>query len=314
MKWIEVVVRTTEEASDAVSEMLTGIGAGGVVIEDPNDIRKQIESPNTLDYADDEFIQSLGEDVIVKAYFHDSVNNNELLALIREKLEFISQFLDVGSGLEGYSDVDEQDWSTAWKKYYKPFNISDSIVIKPSWEEYSAKPGEMIIELDPGMAFGTGTHETTTMCARMLEKYVKAGDEILDVGCGTGILGIAAVKLGAGHVEAVDVDEVAVRVTRENCEINNVQDSISAHKGAMDSIKPCKADIVVANIIADVIAGLVDTVPLYMKESGIFIASGIIKERRDQIVDAYTAKGLKLVDSSELGEWVALVFKCQDSL
>lgn len=314
MKWIEVVIRTTDEASDAVSEMLTSIGAGGVVIEDPNDIRRQIEDPNTLDYADDEFIQSLGVDVIIKAYFHDSGNNSELLALINEKLTFISQFLNVGNGFEGFSEVDEQDWATSWKKFYKPFHISERIVIKPSWEEYTAEQGEMIIELDPGMAFGTGTHETTRMCAQMLEKYVKADDEIIDVGCGTGILAIAAIKLGARHVEAVDVDEVAVRVTLENCTINGVQDKINGARGAMDSIKPQKADIVVANIIADVIAGLAGTVPGYIKNNGLFIASGIIKERKQQIIEAYTAKGFKLVDTSELGEWVAVVFKCQDSL
>ena len=314
MKWIEIVVRTTEEANDAISEMLTSIGAGGVVIEDPNDIRKQIEAPNTLDYADDEFLQSLGEDVVIKAYFHDSGNNNELLALVNEKLTFISQFLDIGHGFEGFSEVDDQDWATAWKKFYKPLHISECIVIKPSWEEYTVEAGELIIELDPGMAFGTGTHETTRMCTQMLEKYVKLDDEIIDVGCGSGILSIAAIKLGAKHVDAVDVDEVAVRVTNENCTINGVQDRINAARGAMDSIKPQKADIVVANIIADVIAGLAGTVPAYVRDGGLFIASGIIKERRNQIIEAYTEKGFKLVDSSELGEWVAVVFKCQDSL
>ncbi len=314
MKWTEVCIKTTEEASDAISEMLNTIGAGGVVIEDPNEIRRQIESPNSLDYADQEFMDSLGTEVTVKAYFNEEKTAEELAILIKEKLNFISQFLNVGKGYVGSSSVDDEDWSTAWKKYYKPFNISNNVAIKPSWEEYEKKAGEIVIEMDPGMAFGTGTHETTRLCSQLLEEYVKPGDSVIDVGCGTGILSIIAVKLGAQNAIAVDIDEVAARVSRENCRINGVLDSISVSKGVLSDIKPQKVDIVVANIIADVVIGISGQVPAYLKQGGVLLTSGIIHERRDDVVKAYTGLGFEFVKILEMGEWVAIVFRCPDSL
>ena len=314
MKWTEVRINTTEEAYDAVSEMLTSIGSGGVVIEDPNDIRRQVESPDSLDYADDAFLSSLGEDVVVKAYFHTESKNDELINLIRGKLSFISKFLDTGKGYAGCSEVDEEDWATAWKKHYKPFHISDGIVIKPSWEEYQAQEGELIIELDPGMAFGTGTHETTRLCSQLLEKYVSPGDTMIDVGCGTGILSIAAAKLGAGHITAVDIDDMAVRVTNENCRINGVESGITAIKGVLADVPKIKVDIIVANIIADVIIGIADNMQYHIKNGGVIITSGIIRERREDVLEAYTSRGFVREDLMELGEWVAIVFRWQDSL
>lgn len=314
MKWTEVIIKTTEEASDAVSEMLNSIGAGGVVIEDPNEIKRQIESPNSLDYADQEFMDALGTEVTVKAYFNEAMTPDELSELINEKVKFISQFLEVGKGYVGYKMVDDEDWSTAWKKHYKPFHISDSVVIKPSWEEYDKQSGEIVIELDPGMAFGTGTHETTRLCSQLLEKHVRPGDKVIDVGCGTGILSIIAVKLGAVHAEAIDIDEVAARVSQENCAINAVSDMISVSKGVLSDLAPQKADILVANIIADVVIGISELVPSYLKQCGILLTSGIIKERKEDVIKAYTALGFQLINVEEIGEWVAIVFKCQDSL
>lgn len=314
MKWTEVRINTTEEAYDAVSEMLTSMGAGGVVIEDPNDIRRQIESPDSLDYADDEFMSSLGEDVVVKAYFHTESPDSELAALIREKLAFISRFLDVGKGYAGCSEVDDEDWATAWKKHYRPFHISDHIVIKPSWEAYSAGDGETVIELDPGMAFGTGTHETTRLCSQLLEKHVRPGATVIDVGCGTGILSIIAAKLGASRITAVDIDEVAVRVTKENCRINGAESAVAASKGVLTDIPGMKADIIVANIIADVIVDIAGNTRSYLKNGGIIIASGIIKERGDDVLEAYGALGFVKEALLEMGEWVAVVFRWRGSL
>lgn len=314
MEWTQVIIKTTEEASDAISEMLTSIGAGGVVIEDPNEIRRQIESPDSLDYADQEFIDSLGTEVTIKAYFNEEYRPEELGSLINEKLEFISKFLDVGRGYIGFEMVNDEDWSTAWKKYYKPFHISDSVVIKPSWEEYQKKPGELIIEMDPGMAFGTGTHETTRLCSQLLEKHIKRGDRVIDVGCGTGILSIIAVKLGAAHATAIDVDEVAVRVADENCTINGVSDKVSIMKGVLADLEPQRADVAVANIIADVVIGFADMVAKYLKRGGLLLTSGIIKERKEDVVNTYTALGFRLESIDEMGEWVAIAFKCPDSL
>lgn len=314
MKWIEVIVKTTEEASDAVSEVLSSIGAAGVAIEDPNEIRRLIESPGSLDYAEREFVDSLGTEVTIKAYYNETMTPGELSAVINEKLKFISQFLEVGSGFAGYNLVDDEDWSMAWRKHYKPFHISDSVVIKPSWEEYNRQDGETVIELDPGMAFGTGSHETTRLCARLLEKYVEEGNRVIDVGCGTGILSIIAARLGAAHVEAVDIDDVAVRVTLENCAINSVSEKISVSRGVLADLAPQKADIVVANIIADVVIGLSEHVPQYLKAGGLLLVSGIIKEREEDVKRTYTTLGFQLIDKDEIGEWVAMVFRCPDFL
>ncbi len=314
MEWTEICIKTTQEAVDAISEMLSSIGSGGVVIEDPYEIRRQIESPDSLDYADQDFMDSLGTDVIIKAYFNDEYNHEELSALIIEKLKFISQFLNVGKGYVGFTKVDDQDWSVAWKKYYKPFNITNSIVIKPSWEEYESKDGEIVIQMDPGMAFGTGTHETTRLCSQLLEKYVKKGDRVIDVGCGTGILSIIAVKLGASSSVAVDIDEVAVRVAKENCIVNNVSDRISVQKGVLHALKKELYDIVVANIIADVIIGISPDVTSYLKPGGILLTSGIIKERKDDVINAYKQLKFELISILEMGEWVAIAFKCPDTL
>lgn len=314
MKWNEIIIRTTEEACDAISEMLTSIGAGGVAIEDPNDIRREIEKPNTLDYADPEFLNSLGEDVVIKAYFPGENNIEGLIELIKKKINLISAFLNTGAGYTGYSEVDELDWANAWKKHYKPLHVTNNIVIKPSWEIYDKKDKEIVVELDPGMAFGTGTHETTRMCIQLIEKYMKKGDTVIDLGCGTGILSIVAAKLGARHVTSVDIDEVAVRVTRENCAINNVSEYIDCFAGVLDDIRRDKADLVVANIIANVIIDISKTIPYYVKTNGYFITSGIIKERKQEVIDAYESYDFICEETIEDGEWVAMSFRCQGSL
>jgi ribosomal protein L11 methyltransferase len=312
MKWHEIKIITTEEAYDAISEMLISMGAGGVAIEDPNEIRREIAKPNSLDYADDEFLSSLGDDVVIKVYFPGEVNIIEMTDLIKEKINYISNFLVVGEGYKDFKDVDDEDWSTSWKKYYKPVRISERVTIKPTWEEYISAEGEVVVELDPGMAFGTGTHETTQMCARLLEQRLKAGDTVIDVGCGTGILSIIASKLGAGQIEAIDIDDIAVRVAKENCEINNVSHNVNVSKGVLKDINIKKVDLIVANIIANVIIDISELVPYYVGANGYFVASGIIRERKQEILDLYRSKGFTCETALELGEWVAIVFKCQD--
>ncbi len=316
MKWYEIRVNTTDEASDAVSEMLTSMGAGGVAIMDPFDIRKEILKPNTLDYADDEFLASLGDEVVIKAYFQDGLEISDIINKVNAGLENISQFLNVGTGFDGFSEVDDEDWSTSWKKYYKPFKLTDRIIIKPTWEEYEVQPSDIVVEMDPGMAFGTGTHETTQMCSILLDKHMRDETHVLDIGCGTGILSIIAAKLGAKKVEAVDIDDVAVQVARENILINNENSKISAFRGVLTDLKQDenKYDIIVANIIANVIIDLSSFIPYYLKKGSIFISSGIIKERKQDVLDACKNNGLSCIETLEMGEWVAMVFKCQDTL
>lgn len=305
MKWREIRIVTTNEAADAVSEMLDSFGAGGVLIEDPYEIRKEIEKVDHLDCVDDSLNQ-LGEDVTIKAYFNEEVDIERIIAGIKERLENINAYLPVGRGFAGVFEVDDEDWSNAWKKYYKPLQVSKRVVVKPSWEEYKAGGDEIIIELDPGMAFGTGSHETTRMCADMLDRFIKQGDTVMDVGCGSGILSIIAAKLGACKVVAFDIDEVAVKVTRENIARNSVEDRVEVFKGVLEDVAPKKYNIIVANIIADVIISIAELIPRYLQAGGLFIASGIIKERRNDVADTYLKLGFELQEEKTEGEWVTL--------
>lgn len=312
MKWLEIKIVTAQEASEAISEALISAGANGVAIEDPYDLIQAVKAPGSLDYADEEYLSSLGEDVVIKAYFGCHRKGGELVSLLKEKIRFVSDFLDIGKGSVELAEVDEEDWAENWKSFYKPFKLSEKIVIKPTWEPYEAREGEIVVEMDPGMAFGTGTHDTTRMCALLLEKYLSAGQDVIDVGCGSGILSVIAAKLGAGKIMAVDIDETAVRVAGTNCEINGVAGRIELVTGELKALRGRKAGVVVANIIAGVITGLAPLIPEYLAPGGLFITSGIIKERRAEVKRACADRGLELEAEMESGEWVAMVFKCRD--
>jgi ribosomal protein L11 methyltransferase len=213
--------------------------------------------------------------------------------------------LDPGRGEVAVRQVSEQDWANAWKEYYKPFRIGERIVIKPSWEDYSAQKGDLIIELDPGMAFGTGAHETTKMCIEMLEKYINNDTMVYDIGCGSGILSIASSKLGAKRVVGVDIDEVAVKASKENIKISGVSNVEIKHGNMFDTLE-AKADIIVANIIADAIIGISGSVPEFLEKGGIFIASGIIHERLSDVKAALTRMNFNIAEVTEMGEWAAV--------
>ncbi|CAM5793779.1 50S ribosomal protein L11 methyltransferase [Brevibacillus borstelensis] len=232
MKWSEVSIHTTAEAVDAVSNLLYEMGANGVVIEDPEVLHRDWDTPfgEIYQLSPDDFP---AEGVFVKAYLAaDSSTLGDMLSELKQQLDELTGYgLDIGKGTIAVNDVHEDEWAHAWKKYYKPVHVSDRMTIKPVWEEYQQKsPDEVIIEMDPGMAFGTGTHPTTILCLRALEKYLQPGDRVFDVGTGTAILSIAAVKLGAEHVLAMDLDEVAVRSAQANTELNGVDEKITVRQ------------------------------------------------------------------------------------
>ena len=247
------------------------------------------------------------ENVCVKGYLSEAPDLPDKIQLINERVDQIREYdIDAGLGEVTTAEVFEEDWSEAWKQYYKPEKIGKSIVIKPSWEQYQKSQEEHVIELDPGMAFGTGTHETTQLCIKLLEDYVKKDSIVLDIGSGTGILGIVAAKLGSKKVIGVDIDPVAIKVSKENILINGVEDIIEIRKGnAFDVIKE-KGDIVVANIIADIIIDLAKDIRLFLKQDGIFIASGIILDRLEDVKDAFGNEGIEIFCIEKMGEWVAL--------
>ena len=311
MNWTEVTIKTTTEAVEAISNILMEERCGGVMIEDPKDFLFQKKNELDWDYVEEEVFNKSGQDgVLIKTYIPEERNVLELIETVKARMALLPSFgLDIGEGSVSLSNVNESDWANEWKKYYKPTKVGKKIVVKPSWEEYETQEGDLIIELDPGMAFGTGTHETTSMCIRELENYVDETKTVFDIGCGSGILAIAAAQLGAKEVVAGDLDEVAVKVSKENCEINNVSDKVVVKHGSLFEVVDSKADVIVANIIADIIKILAKDVSKFLKDDGVFISSGIILAKIDEVCQALEENGFEIVKVERLGEWSAIVSK-----
>ncbi|MCC0665388.1 50S ribosomal protein L11 methyltransferase [Clostridioides sp. ZZV15-6597] len=309
--WIEVTIKTTTEAVEAITNILYEQGAGGAVIEDPKDFLFQKKNELDWDYVEEEvFKKNEEEDVLIKTYVSEEKNVMEFVEIIKQKVLGLRDFgIDIGEGSVSLDQVNEADWANAWKAYYKPTKVGQRVVVKPTWEDYDMQEGDLIIELDPGMAFGTGTHETTSMCIRELEKYVNKDSKVFDIGCGSGILAIAAAKLGAKEVVAVDLDEVAVKVAKENVLENKVEENVSVMHGNLTDVIKDKADVIVANIIADIIKILAKDVQNFMKEDAIFISSGIILDKVEEVKESLIENGFEIVEVQKLGEWSAIVSK-----
>jgi len=307
--WIEVRVITKSEALEPISGIFYGLDCKGVAIEDPEDILGREQGPLTWDFADINVLEHKGKFAVVKGYFSEEDNIDEIIAYINEKVEEIKALgIDVGEGKVEFEKMYEEDWANNWKKYYKPSKVGEKIVVKPIWEEYEAKDEELVVELDPGMAFGTGEHETTRMCIQALEKYVQKDSTVFDVGCGSGILAIAAAKLGAKLAVGVDLDPVAVESAKENVGFNNI-DNIEILHGNLIEVIDGKADIVVANIIAEIICILTEDVSRVIKPNGYFITSGIIHDRVEMVTNKLEECGFEVVKVNKDGEWNCIIAK-----
>lgn len=305
MEWLEIDVRVPAEDVEAVSDILIEMGNGGVVIEDPALILQYESETHPDEWAVPGRPKADGP-VHVKAYLPFEDDESALVGkmlILRERLTCMSD------PLISYSKVAEEDWAEVWKKYYKPVRVGQKLVIKPSWEDYRPLAGDLVIEMDPGMAFGCGTHATTALCLKLLEKYVRLGVTVYDIGTGSGILALAAARLGAGRVLAADTDPVACRTAAENVERNNAGGIVSVTQGSLAELAAGGADLIVANIIADVIAGLAPGVAAALRPGGIFIASGIILDRAEMVRSALAAAGLTICEAPEDGLWVALAAK-----
>ena len=312
MNWIEAAVHTTTAGADIVSELLMNAGATGTSIEDRTDVLNAQKPEGMWDMLDEHILDAMPEDVLVKAYFEEGASTPETLAFVRARLSELSHMdlgFDLGSLEFTRETVHEQDWAENWKRYYKPFRAGERIVVKPSWEPYEPFPEDLVIEMDPGMAFGTGTHETTYMCLQMLERYVRPGSACIDVGTGTGILAIAAAKLGAQDVLAIDLDEQAVAVAKENIRKNGMEQVVHAQAGDLLKDSVGKADVIVANIIADVICALCGPAKSHIRPGGAFICSGIIREREEDVLRALRQAGYAVDCRIARGEWVCLSAK-----
>lgn len=306
--WIELKVITRSEVLEMVSSIFDSFDIAGIEVEDPNDIKKN-QSENSWDYTDTSLLEHNGKAASITAYFENGTDIKKITGVIEQKLfEIRKMGFDIGEGKIEIKAVHEKDWADNWKKYYKPTKVGKNIVVKPVWETYSKRDGEIVIEMDPGMAFGTGTHETTRMCISDLEKCVKKNSTVFDIGCGSGILGITASKLGAKDVFCVDLDPEAVKAAHENSSLNKAL-NIYIKQGNLTDVLKGTADVVVANIIADAIIELSGSIRKFLKKDGVFISSGIIKERKDEVIDSLHKNGFKIVKEDEIGDWVAIISK-----
>ena len=310
MKWTEVQIKTTTEAQEAVSNILYDLGVGGLSIEDPQDVLDFMKSDEDWDYIDPSLIKDDFEGVIIKGYFPESEDLIDKIELIRQNIEKIPQYnSDKILGEMTVTEVYEKDWEDAWKKYYKPKKIGEKIVIKPTWEEYKKQGHDIVVEMDPGMAFGTGTHETTIMCVKMLEKHIKKDCKVFDIVCGSGILSIVSAKLGASKVIGVDLDEVSIESSNNNILLNNVENIVEIKKGnLLDGING-NADIIVANIVAEVVVTLSETIKDYLSKDGIFVASGIIGEKMEYVEKNFKKNGLEIIETEKTNDWICIAAK-----
>lgn len=283
MRWAEIRIETTPEAAEAVSELMMSHGCRGTATAG--------ERP-----------------VVVTGHLPVDDSLEPRLLGLRDSLPGLREAgLDLGPGTLTATIVEDEDWANAWKQFFKPMRIGERIVIKPSWEEYNAQPGDVIVELDPGMAFGSGTHASTALCLRALETRVKPGDSVLDVGCGSGILAIGAAKLGATKVIACDDDSIAVRVAIENARINGVESLVQVRQSDLLAQVPESGRVIVSNIIADVVIRLAPEIPAHLESGGFWISSGIIDTRLADVTAAIEKAGMRVLEVLSREEWVAVV-------
>ncbi|MGF0031947.1 50S ribosomal protein L11 methyltransferase [Bariatricus sp. SGI.154] len=312
MKWNQFRLTTTTEAEDIVSSMLMDLGIQGVQIEDKIPLTQEDKEQMFVDILPD--IPDDDGKAYLTFYLDEDEDKAPILLRVRQELEEMRKFLDVGECIIEESQTEDVDWVNNWKQYFHQFYIDDILII-PSWEKVEAKDSDkLVIHIDPGTAFGTGMHETTQLCIRQLKKYVTEDTEILDVGCGSGILGMLALKFGAKHSVGTDLDPCAIDATHENMEVNGIRKdqyevmigNIIDDKEIQDKAGYEKYDIVAANILADVLVPLTPVIIHQMKKGGIYITSGIIDDKEKVVVEAVEAAGLEVLEVNHQGEWVSV--------
>lgn len=312
MKWKSFRLKTTTQAEDIVSSMLADLGVEGVQIED--------KIPLTAADKEQMFVDILPETeaddgiAYLSFYLEEDTDTESILKNVRQELEEMSEFMDLGECSIEESETEDVDWVNNWKQYFHQFYVDDILII-PSWEDVKPEDEDkMVIHIDPGTAFGTGMHETTQLCIRQIRKHVTPDTEILDVGCGSGILGMLALKFGAKHSVGTDLDPCAIDATYENMEVNGISKdqyevmigNIIDDKAVQDKVGYECYDIVVANILADVLVALTPVIVNQLKKGGIYITSGIIDDKEETVVEAVKKAGLEVLEVTYQGEWVSV--------
>ena len=311
MQWIEITIHTNTNGADAMADVFFSLGIAGVSIEDAADIALYQRESNDWDYIDESIFANRGGDVRVKAYIQDEPHAPAILEAVRQKAKAVADTpgFDAGPGTVETQSLQEEDWSENWKQYYKPFTVGEKLAVTPDWEPYTADDGRCVVTLEPGAAFGTGQHETTYLCLDLCQRYVRPGARVLDVGCGTGILVIAAVLLGAKDCLAVDRDEVAVSACRHNVALNHCEGRVTPVHGNLADQAEGPYDLIFANIVADAVIALLPDAKRLLAENGTIIASGIILDRENDVWQAAKALGLSVKQRQNKGEWVALALE-----
>ena len=302
MEWTDIRLTVSKADAEAAEAVATMIAEGGIYIEDYSDIEEQVEQIAHVDLIEQELLDKPRDTVIIHMYLEPGASPVETLALIAARME--ASGIPYTSETEG---VEQEDWQNGWRKYYHPMDVGQRLAIVPSWQDYDTDRVKLI--LDPGLAFGTGGHETTNLCLEVLDERVKGGERVLDIGTGSGILAIAALKLGAAVAEGVDIDPVAIRTAGENAALNGVADKLTVLVGDLSDKASGKYDIITANIVANAIMSLAPAVPGLMADDAVFIASGIIDSRKDEVIAALEAAGLAVLEVKEKRGWECIVCK-----
>ena len=305
--WIEITIHTTNEASEIVESILLDYGSTGVAIEDPTTLEENLHDDfGTIVELSPTDYPEVG--VIVKGYINELNFDDETFNRFNDELEQLGKNINIGEFFKiETTTIQDSDWENSWKDYFDILNIGEKFVIVPTWREYENEEGKYVINIDPGMAFGTGGHETTSLCIKNLEKYVKPHDNVIDVGCGSGILSIAASYLTDGNLKAVDLDKLAVDVSRENFALNNLENRIEVEEASLLTKETKKYDVIVANILAHIIELMLEDAYKLLEDSGYFITSGIIKDKKDELLEKMLKQGFKLVEETSDNEWYSFV-------
>lgn len=320
MNWTELCIFTSTEGSDILCGCLLGIGINGFVVRDSKDFEEFLENKTgNWDYIDDDLMNLKDCETSVTVYLPDNAQGKEMFDSIKSELSRLKEVDEenlFGRLEYEFKNVCEEDWANNWKQYFKPLCVGDKLLIKPSWEETPENDSRIILEIDPASSFGTGQHNTTQLCLELLEKNINGNEKVLDLGCGSGILSIAAILLGADYCTAVDIDQNSVKIAKENAEKNNIpEEKYTAYCGNVITDAELVKNIgngykiVVANIVADVLIGMSDLFSDFLTDDGILIMSGIIVERKDEVIEAVENQGFKVISVAEKDGWAAVSMK-----
>lgn len=323
MDWLQITIFTTSDGIDPVSGRLYQLGITGVEIEDEQDFFDFLENNRECwDYVDEELIEQKKGETCVKAYVTDNASGHEMLAAIKSSMRELKEYdadgkfgrLEISLG-----NLSEEDWANNWKKYFHPMEVGKKILIQPEWETADKPTDRIIFQINPGMTFGTGSHFTTQLCIEELEKYIMEGSTVLDLGCGSGILSIIALMLGAAEATAVDIDPNAVDIAYANARRNQVDTekyhvmsgNLLTDEKLRTKLSECRYDVVIANIVADVIIGLTPMAKKWMKPDGVFIVSGIIEDRIDDVRQVLLENGFNIVCVNQRADWASITCRIQ---